>query len=185
MTTLYTHAAAGLGIAAVLAPSRMAWPYWCLAAILPVLPDLDTLSMTSSHSVWGHRGWTHSLACAFVVGLSAAALSGWYFCRGFWRLAVVFCLAAASHALLDMLTRGGSGVAIWWPFSDLRVGSENWGLIPVSDIALQWPDPRRSRALQAELLYVWLPLGILVAATVGVRSLLSRRKRPAGASSGQ
>ena len=170
MTTLYTHAVAGLGIAALAAPRRMAWPYWCLAAALPVLPDLDAFSLTSSNSVWGHRGFTHSLAFALAAGLLAAALTGWYLRTGFGRLALVFFLVTASHALLDMATRGGSGVALWWPLSDERVGSQSWGFIPLADIAMDWPDPRKSRALQAELLYVWLPLAMVVTLTVFVRN---------------
>jgi len=137
MTTIYTHIAAGLGIAAVLAPRRMAWPNWLLAGLLPVLPDLDTLSLRSYSSIWGHRGFTHSLAFALTAGLLATALTGWYFRIGFWRLAIVFCAAAASHALLDMLTKGGEGVALWWPLDNGRVGS--WGPIPVADLALEWP----------------------------------------------
>jgi inner membrane protein len=167
MTTIYTHAVMGLGIAAVLAPRRPAWPYWVLAGLLPVLPDLDTLSLSSYSSVWGHRGFTHSLAFALALGLLAATLTGWYIGASFWRLAVVFFAATISHALLDMVTRGGNGVALWWPVSDERVGS--WGPIPVADLAFDWPDPRRSRALQAELLYVWLPLAILVGLMAGIR----------------
>ena len=174
MTTLYTHAVAGLGIAALAAPRQTAWPYWCLAALLPVLPDLDSLSQSSYSSVWGHRGFTHSLCFALAAGLLAAALTGWYLRIGYWRLAVVLVTITASHAVLDMLTKGGGGVALWWPFSDARVGSESWGFIPVSDIAFDWPDPRRSRALQGEMLYVWLPLAILVALTVLVRRYRSR-----------
>src|SRR5205823_1797379 len=160
MTTIYTHAVAGLGIAAVAMPRRLAWPYWCAAALLPVLPDLDTLSLSPYNSVWGHRGFTHSMAFALAAGLGAAALTGWYLRTGFWYLAVVFFVVTASHGLLDMATYGANGVALWWPVSDVRLGSESWGFIPAADISLDWPDPRRSRALQAELLYVWLPLAI-------------------------
>ena len=169
MTTIYTHAVAGLAIAALATPRRMAWPYWVLAAALPVLPDLDCFSLSPSTSVWGHRGFTHSLAFALAAGLLAAALAGWYLRTSFWRLAVIFFLITASHALLDMLTRAGSGVALWWPFSDERIGSESWGFIPLADFAMTWPDPRHSRALQAELLYVWLPLTIAVAVAAIVR----------------
>jgi inner membrane protein len=174
MTTIYTHAAAGLAIAAIATPRRMAWPYWCLAATLPVLPDLDSFSLSSSNSVWGHRGFTHSLAFALAAGLLSAALTGWYLRVGFWRLTLVFFLVTASHPLLDMLTRAGSGVALWWPFSDERIGSEAWGFIPLADFAMTWPDPHRSRALQAELLYVWLPLALAVAPTLFVRHRLRR-----------
>jgi inner membrane protein len=169
MTTLYTHAVAGLGIAALGMRRRMAWSYWLLAGTLPVLPDLDTLSMTSYSSIWGHRGYTHSLAFAMMAGLFATVLVGWYLRSRFWQLAAIFCAAAASHPLLDMLTYGGNGVALWWPLSAERVGS--WGPIPVADLAMEWPDPRRSRALQKELLYLWLPLAVLVGLVACMRRL--------------
>jgi inner membrane protein len=167
MVTIYTHAAAGLGLAAVLAPRRLAWPYWVLAGVLPVLPDLDTLSLSSYSSVGGHRGFTHSLTFALAVGIVAAGLTGWYLRVGFWRLALVFFAVTASHALLDMMTRGGNGVALWWPVSEERVGS--WGPIPVADLGFDWPDPCRSRAVRGELLYVWLPLTIVVGLVVWLR----------------
>lgn len=36
-------------------------------------------------------------------------------------MALWFVLATASHPLLDMLTTGGRGCALWWPFSDERL----------------------------------------------------------------
>jgi inner membrane protein len=176
MTTLYTHAVAGLAIAAMSTCRRRAWPYWLLAGLLPVLPDLDTLSMSSYSSIWGHRGFTHSLTFALATGFLATALSGWYLRVRFWHLAAVFCTAAASHCVLDMLTKGGNGVALWWPFSEDRVGS--WGPIPVADIGFDWPDPRRSRALSAELLYIWLPAATLVGLVTLFRLASRPRQRP-------
>lgn len=184
MTTLYTHAFAGLAIAAIAAPRRMPWPYWVVAALLPVLPDLDTFAATSYSSIWGHRGFTHSLTWAAATGAITAALLGWYFRLGYWRIALVFFLAAASHPLLDMITKGGSGVALWWPIGTVRIGSENLGVIPVSDIALQWPDPRQSRALQAELLWVWLPLTGAVLVAIAVRWWHSTAATPPGGAAG-
>jgi inner membrane protein len=176
MTTLYTHAVVGLAIAALATRRRRAWPYWLLAGLLTVLPDLDTLSMTSYSSIWGHRGFTHSLTFAMAVGLLATALTGWYLRMHFWHLAAVFCTVAASHSVLDMLTKGGNGVALWWPLSDDRVGS--WGPIPVADLAMEWPDPRRSRALRAELMYVWLPAATLVGLVTFLRLARRERQRP-------
>ena len=50
----------------------------------------------------------------------AAALTGWYLRMGFWRLTAVYFVATASHGLLDVLTTGGNGAALWWPVSGLR-----------------------------------------------------------------
>ena len=44
MATLYTHAFAGVGMASLLTPRPKPLLYWALAALLPVLPDLDVFS---------------------------------------------------------------------------------------------------------------------------------------------
>ena len=42
MPSIFTHAVAGLGLAAVLVPDRPAW-VWGLSALLGALPDFDGL----------------------------------------------------------------------------------------------------------------------------------------------
>jgi hypothetical protein len=80
----------------------------------------------------------------------------------------------ASHGLLDAITRGGEGIPFFWPLAG-RYG--NWGLIPLSDIAWELPDPRHSRAVRAELLWLWLPTAI-AAGAVTVCRRLTRRESP-------
>ena len=80
----------------------------------------------------------------------------------FWPFFGLLFLVTASHGVLDAFTNGGFGIPFLWPFSDVRWGP--YGPIKVSDIAFEFPDPRKSRALQTELLYVWLPLGTAVVA---------------------
>ena len=75
--------------------------------ILGVLPDIDLLFPT-------HRGATHSLAAALIVGLAAAALTK----RA--RLGAASGAAYGTHALLDWLGSDTSpplGIMAWWPFS--------------------------------------------------------------------
>jgi inner membrane protein len=146
-----------------------------VGAFLSVIPDLDTLGSSPYNSVWSHRGFSHSLAFALVVGFATAGMTGWYFQLGFWRLAALFSIIVASHPLLDVLTTAGNGIALWWPVSDTRV--HPLGPIPVSDIGFDWPDPTRSRAVRAELLEVWLPLGILVMAVMMWRCGWWRRNK--------
>src|SRR5208282_230426 len=115
MPTVYTHAMVGVTLGYLCTRRRRAWPFWVMAAALPVIPDLDTLGFARSNSIWGHRGFTHSLAFAMALGLTATVVVGWYLRMGFWRLAVLFSVIAASHGLLDLLTTAGNGVALWWP----------------------------------------------------------------------
>lgn len=88
-----------------------------------MLPDADvvafTLGIPYSHAL-GHRGASHSIAFALVVGtLCAVPLS-----RALrWSVgfsAIVAALAVLSHPLLDMLTDGGLGCALYWPVSNAR-----------------------------------------------------------------
>jgi len=93
-----------------------------------MLPDLDVIGFTFGvpyGSKLGHRGFSHSLV--FALG---SALIGYAYNRRLLRrkefeapgvLAfLLLFLAAASHPLLDMLTDGGMGVALFAPFSWTR-----------------------------------------------------------------
>ena len=115
-----------------------------------------------------HRGFTHSLVFALLLGIIAAGAVFRYFQVSWWSLAALFFVMIASHGLLDALTKGGENIPFFWPLGD-RYG--NWGLIPVSDIALELPDPRYSRAIRGELLWVWLPTGLLVGLVMVYRRL--------------
>lgn len=158
MATDYTHAVAGLGLACLCATRPMPWTYWALAAALPILPDLDVFSTAAYGDLLGHRGFTHSLVFALVVGNLAACLTFRRLRTRWWRLSVVYFIILASHDLLDAMTRGGEGIPFFWPAGG-RYG--NWGPLPVSDLSFDLPDPRRSRALRAEMLWVWMPTLIL------------------------
>lgn len=102
-----------------------------------MLPDADVVAFTFgipyAHPL-GHRGASHSIAFAFICGLVAW---GWIRLRGGqpWRWSAVVTLLVLSHPLLDMLTTGGQGVALWWPLSDERIFAP-LRIIPVAPIGL-------------------------------------------------
>jgi inner membrane protein len=85
-------------------------------------PDLDwfvsLLNLHPGHML-NHRGAAHSLFAALVIA-AAVFLLGYR--KDQRRGAVWLCLtiAALSHGLLDALTAGGVGVALFMPFSDTR-----------------------------------------------------------------
>lgn len=165
--TLYTHSIVGLGLGALFAGRRMPWLFWTLAAILPVLPDLDVFSSRRYGTILGHRGFTHSFIFAAGVGLVVAAGTFRYFGKRFLGLAGLFALMVASHGILDAFTRGGEGIPFFWPLSEQRFGG--WGPVPLPDIAFEFPDVTKSRALRGELFWVWLPLGLVVGGVTGYR----------------
>src|SRR5262249_16828417 len=141
---------------------------------LPIAPDFDVFFERPYGSIWGHRGFTHSLFVALVVGLLAAGSTFKYFKMPFWRLAGFFFVITASHGVLDAFTNGGFGIPFFWPLADHRFGP--WGPIQVQDIGFELPDPRISRSIRTELLWVWLPTGLLVALVVVCRRFGRRQE---------
>ncbi len=123
-----------------------------LCAVLGMLPDADVLAFKlgiSYHHPLGHRGASHSIAFAVGCGLIAAVVAR---SRGAsalkWGLGLG--LVVLSHPLLDMLTTGGLGVALWWPWSDIRVFAP-WRVIPVAPLGWNMVSWRGLRVVLAEL----------------------------------
>src|SRR5437899_10608542 len=68
----------------------------------------------------GHRGFTHSLL--FAVILAALLMFTLFRNRAgkTWVILLFLFLSTLSHPLLDMLTNGGLGVALFAQFNDKR-----------------------------------------------------------------
>ncbi len=167
MATFFTHAALpfiavrGLGVAPAVA-RRLA----VTGAVCACLPDLDlsgALFEIQTRDAWGHRGLTHSLlfALAVTLGVMAAAppvprrrALGWLWVFG----------CAASHGLLDAMTHGEGGVALFAPFWSGRV------LLPFAPIAVSPLGVNEAfgrmgaLVLFNEILAVWVPVGLIAAA---------------------
>jgi len=78
-------------------------------------------------------------------------------------------VAVVSHPLLDMLTSGGLGVALYWPYSNERVFFDVRP-IAVSPIGIaNFFTVRGWRVIKSELLWVWLPSVILLFTLRGMR----------------
>src|SRR6185503_20277412 len=108
-----------------------------LWSALSFLPDADVIGFSLGVNYgdeWGHRGATHSLVFALAVGAAIAALAP-LFRRPALRTGVTAILVLASHPLLDTLTNGGLGCALFWPFDHTRYFAP-WTPIPVSPIGL-------------------------------------------------
>jgi inner membrane protein len=97
------------------------------AALCAAAPDLDVLAFFVGipyQAPLGHRGFTHSLAFALLLGAAAALLLRTLLGRGarppFAHTLALLTLATASHGFFDAFTNGGHGVAFLWPFDDTR-----------------------------------------------------------------
>ncbi len=137
--------ATGAGVGAL----RRTLPWTC--AFLAAAPDLDVVmhAVVDYAHPFGHRGAFHSLGCYALVALIVATLPKFRV----WRVGAGLCVfaALASHSLLDMMTNGGLGIALWWPFSNER-SFLPWRPIPVSPLSAgAFFSGRGLRILSAEL----------------------------------
>jgi inner membrane protein len=98
---------------------------------LAQLPDFDVFGVVFGvHDLgpFGHRGASHALVTAIVVGLLSGALArriGWPVVR----TVVAATLAVASHGVLDACCEGGRGIPLLWPLSHARFLSP-WRVLP-------------------------------------------------------
>jgi inner membrane protein len=169
MPTIFTHAIFSSALGAAYAPRPMPARFWVWAGLCSVLPDLDVVAFAFGvpyRSIWGHRGFTHSLLFAL--------LAGWVIARWMFReedlaemnrsrtsLAMFFSLAVASHLALDSLTNGGLGVALFAPFDDTRYFAP-WRPVRVSPIGADFFSSRGLLVLVSEIVWVWVPAFALI-----------------------
>jgi len=173
MPSVLSHPAVPLALGLALGQRVISGRLLLAGVAASVLPDLDVLAfrlgIPYAHDL-GHRGASHSIAFAVLLGLIALAFA--VHLRASRKTAFLFVfVAAASHGLLDMLTNGGLGVALAWPVSDGRF------FFPVQVIEASPLSLRRffssagAAVVVSELLWVWLP-----SVFVGMAVLVARRK---------
>lgn len=176
MPTIISHAAVPLAIGLGLGHNIVSGRLLLAGLVVSIAPDLDVLAFRQGIAYsdqLGHRGFSHSLLFAFIVGILASLFAGRMKSRRLAAFAFVFS-AAASHGILDMLTNGGMGVAYLWPFSDQRF------FFPVQPIQVSPLSLRRLLSpaglavAKSELLWVWLPACFMLSLFL----LMRRRNEP-------
>ncbi len=166
MPTTLTHALVGVGLAEVFATRPMPPAFYVLSAALSLAPDLDVVAFRFGipyGSRFGHRGLSHSLFCAALLSLIVAALGHACFAVPWWLLAGFSWMVVVVHSLLDALTDGGMGIAFFAPFDNRRYFLP-WRPVRVSPIGLGVFSRWGLRALVSEVVWIWIPLGVLVGA---------------------
>jgi membrane-bound metal-dependent hydrolase YbcI (DUF457 family) len=120
------HALVGAAIVTATLPNpspAQNWKTLLIGSALSVSPDLDYFFETTQH-----RGFTHSLLFALIVGTLCFAVTR------FAKIRVALACAAAflSHGLLDYATtKTMPGVELFWPVTNQRFGL---GLIDYYDL---------------------------------------------------
>ena len=175
MPTIFSHAVfAAVTGKSFLEKSFSGW-FWLLTAVCAMIPDADVIGFSFGvkyESIFGHRGFTHSIFFALLFGGLVT-----FFVRKFLKselslakLFIFFSLATLTHPLLDMLTNGGLGVALFAPFSDERFFFP-WRPIEVSPIGAGFFSSRGLDVILSEILWVWIPAILIFIAAKIVRKL--------------
>ena len=162
----YLHFAPAVALAAAVGTRTVGWRLMLAGAVCGVIPDLDFLSVTLHldrySGPYGHRGFTHSLGFALLIGLIGAlwpvrGAGGWRLraCRGLY-----LALCTASHPLLDSLFDVGICSAWFWPLDGAR-HCFDWRPVPMQGIAL-FGEERFRMELQ------WIGGPLLVLANAGM-----------------
>lgn len=134
--------------------------------MVSILPDVDMIG--EELGIAEHRGGTHSLAIAALVGAAAGAVAWRAHERAVWWALLVFA-AMASHGVLDLFSPG-PGIKLLWPFSDALFAAP-WRPLPT---------PPMSAALLTEVGLRTLILEALVFAPVVIWALSGSGRRRYG-----
>jgi inner membrane protein len=172
MPSVFSHAVAALGIGTAFfgrkAPARV----WGLGALCAALPDADVIGFRFGvryGDMLGHRGLTHSFAFAAALAALAVPLARRDGEPSPGKLWTCLFLATASHGLLDAMTDGGLGVALFAPFTNARYFFP-FRPIEVSPIGIgRFFSERGLDVMKSELLWVWLPSLALAGIALGLR----------------
>jgi inner membrane protein len=173
MASAFTHAAVGLALGTAFYQADAPRHIWILGALCAVLPDADAIAFRFGipyEHVLGHRGLSHSFAFAALLAAAITAAVPIHKAKnGRLRLWLFLFLATSSHGLLDMLTNGGLGVALFAPFDNARHFLP-WRPIEVSPISVRRFFTERGLAVIAnELRVVWIPAACFAATCVLLR----------------
>ncbi len=117
----FTHAAVGIGIAALSGqPASPNNPIYCAAVMGAMAPDIDVISLLKSKMalIKYHRGPTHSLVGLLFVSTIVAGLIYVDFGGAAWTYFLWALAGGLTHVFLDYLN--SYGVQVLWPFSNRR-----------------------------------------------------------------
>jgi len=164
MASAISHAICGLVGSRFLKSQAFSLKVTIVAMLLAMAPDIDVLGFyfhVPYGSFFGHRGFSHSLLCALLLGFIAVLIAfkeHHPLSKNGFVLWLFFTLCAVSHGVLDAMTDGGLGVAFFSPFNERRYFFP-WRPIPVAPLRLHHIlSVRLWAVLKYEILYIWCPL---------------------------
>ncbi|MDT3777686.1 metal-dependent hydrolase [Nitrospira sp. MA-1] len=164
MASAFAHVAVAFAMGKSLSSQFHTSRFWWFTMACCLLPDADVLGLMFGipyEHMLGHRGLTHSIAFAMLLGLVVPRLAAptiRYGTRRYWLFAVYFFLVTLSHGFLDALTDGGFGIAFFAPFDSTRYFFP-WRPISVSPIGISaFVSHEGMRVLLSELVWIGIPV---------------------------
>ncbi len=120
MPSPIAHAVSGYAIARLWPDARPPWPRrWLLfyTVFIAVAADLDFVPQFITGERY-HHGFTHSITFALGVSLVAWCIAHYvYKQQRACQLGVLTLALYGSHLALDVITQGGAGIQLLWPFT--------------------------------------------------------------------
>ena len=179
MPSVFGHAVTSLALARVFSFEKQTVNFWMLAVYCSVIPDGDVIAFyfgTPYGHLLGHRGLSHSIFFAAIVGFAVAYFFFRHiprYSRRWWRYAFFYLFVIVCHDLGDALSNGGLGVAFFAPFS-LRRYFFAWRPLEVSPIGgltyfFSW---QGWVVIRSELIWIWIPSLALVLVFSLVRRIM-------------
>lgn len=163
MPTIFSHAITAIPISLGFAEKINKRKLIILSIIFSILPDLDGIGFQFGikyNSLFGHRGFSHSLFFILIASIVFIFLTSSEIklkSKKALLLFLNFFTIGALHIMLDSMTNGGLGVALFSPFSNQRFFLP-WRPIEVSAILPQYFFQLDGLAvIKFELLYLVLP----------------------------
>lgn len=162
MASIFGHALAAFALGKGFSKTIVNWKFILLGIICAILPDADVIGFSFGikyESFWGHRGFSHSLLFALILGVLIIVIfySRILFSKKGVVLILYFTICTASHAVLDALTTGGLGVAFFSPFDTTRYFFP-WRPIKVSPIGVaRFFSERGIKVVLSELIWIGIP----------------------------
>jgi inner membrane protein len=181
MASAFSHAFIAIALGKVYSIKKLSMRFWILGMLCSIVPDADVLAFKfgiSYESVWGHRGITHSFLFAFLLSLMVTFTffnKTKIFTLKWYGLLAYFFLSTAFHPIVDAMTTGGLGVAFFAPFDNHRYFLP-WRPIVVSPIgAARFFSDWGLRVIKSELIWIWFPCLIIIAACYFFRKDFKRK----------
>lgn len=181
MASVFSHAIAAIAAGKIYFRHPASGRTILLGVLCSVIPDADVIGFWRGvpyESMFGHRGFTHSLFFAALLASMVMLLfyREKFLSRQYAVRWIYFFIATASHGVIDAMTTDGLGVAFFSPFDNERYFFP-FRPILVSPISItKFFSGRGVEVLKSEFIWIWIPSLLLIAVSLIIRREKARRK---------